>query len=79
MLREGIASSFEEHGIPELYSATPDLDQADVRSVKSGLVDFFFESAPRVFWVALKGSLGGTGGKNNYVAFALVPFLFGWL
>ena len=28
MLKEGIESAFEEHGIPSLYSSTPDLDQA---------------------------------------------------
>ncbi|CAJ1375102.1 unnamed protein product [Effrenium voratum] len=35
VLREGIASSFEEHGIPELYSATPDLDQATPGVIKA--------------------------------------------
>ena len=28
VLKEGIESAFEEHGIPSLYSSTPDLDQA---------------------------------------------------
>jgi len=34
-LVEGIGSAFEEHGIPKLYSSTPDLDQATPGVIKA--------------------------------------------
>ena len=35
VLVEGIGSAFEEHGIPMLYSSTPDLDQATPGVIKA--------------------------------------------
>lgn len=35
VLKDGIASAFEEHGVPPLYSATPDLDQATPGVIKT--------------------------------------------
>lgn len=35
VLVEGIGSAFEEHGIPKLYSSTPDLDQATPGVIKA--------------------------------------------
>eukprot|EP00434_Breviolum_minutum_P012275 symbB.v1.2.010819.t1/scaffold706.1/size171012/8 len=35
VLKEGIESAFEEHGIPSLYSSTPDLDQATPGVIKA--------------------------------------------
>lgn len=35
VLKEGIQSAFEEHGIPDLYSSTPDLDQATPGVIKT--------------------------------------------
>lgn len=35
VLKEGIESAFEEHGLPSLYSATPDLDASAPGVIKA--------------------------------------------